>query len=73
MQQQERFILDLTQSHVLRYLDKIMGDKYGDYQCKVLRKAYKKYPPYEARRLLPKDVAQEVWDYICDLWADEEY
>lgn len=42
--------MDLTQPHILSYLDEVIGDTYRDYRCKALKKAYKKYILKEHRR-----------------------
>ena len=70
----EKFVLDLTQDHVKRSLEKQLADRFRNWRCD-LHKHFKKFKTVEeAKRHRHESVSNpEDWDYLCDRFAIEEF
>ena len=70
----EKFVLDLTQDHVKRSLEKQLADRFRNWRCD-LHKHFKKFKTVEeAKRHRHESVSNpEDWDYLCDRFASEEF
>ncbi|XP_022143616.1 uncharacterized protein LOC111013476 [Momordica charantia] len=62
----EKFVVDISQPHVHRYILYEIGTRFKDYRAKLYRH-YKKVRDLARARQKPyKDIKQEDWNILCD-------